>query len=178
MRHSRVKNLFQITPSDSFKDPFIRISILKFLFEHRHNHEVKLFKGYMKTVSIIKFLNIRGHDENRIVDELKNLLKLSLIENETLNSDEFSVNDLIKITSIGIGHLKIVRNIDYLASVSENTWYKDNKLATKISDNLAGNGDFAHLSINSISENARSLVTYLEEYYNTHFSPLGWPIIK
>lgn len=169
---SRVKNLFHTNPRDSFKDPFIRISILQYIFEHRHDNKIKSFEGYMKTISLIKYLSIRGHDENRIIDELKNLLRLNLIENETLNSDEFSINDLIKITSIGIAHLKIVRNIEYLASISENTWYKDNKLATKISDNLAGNGDFAHLSIQSISENARSLVTYLEDYYKKHFLPL------
>lgn len=170
--NSRVKNLFHTNPTDFFKDPFIRISILQYIFEHRHDNEVKSFEGYIKTTSLIKHLNIRGHDEKRIIDELKNLLKLNLIENETLNSDEFNINDLIKITSTGIAHLKIVRNIDYLASVSEDTWYKDSKLATTISDNLAGNGNFAHLSIHSVSENARSLVSYLEDYYNKNFLPL------
>lgn len=170
--NSRVKNLFHINPTDSFKDPFIRISILQFIFDHRHDNEVKLFEGYIKTISLIKYLNMRGHDEKRIIDELKTLLKLNLIENETLNSDEFSINDLIKITSTGIAHLKIVRNIDYLASVAEDTWYKDSKLAATIADNLAGNGNFAHLSIHSVSEHARSLVSYLEDYYKKQFLAL------
>ena len=169
---SRVKNLFHSHPTDSFKDPFIRVSILKYLFEHRYDNEIKNFDGYIKTTSMIKFLSIKGHDENRIISELKTLLKLNLIENETLNSDDFNINDLIIITSIGIAHLKIIRNIDYLASVSEDMWYRDSNLATKISENLAGNGDFVHLSIQSVSNNARSLVNYLEDYYKNNLLPI------
>lgn len=170
--NSRVKNLFHSHPTDSFKDPYVRISILKYLFEHRRDNEIKSFDGYVKTTTLIKFLSLKGHDENRIISELKTLLKLNLIENETLNSDVFSINDLVIITSIGIAHLKIIRNIDYLASVSEDMWYKDTNLATKISDNLAGNGDFVHLSIQSVSNNARSLVNYLEDYYKNNLLPL------
>lgn len=169
---SRVKNLFHSHPTDSFKDPFIRISILKYLFDHRNDHEVKSFDGYVKTNSLIKFLNIKGHDENRIINELKTLLKLNLIENETLNSDEFNINDLIIINSIGIAHLKIIRNIDYLASVAEDMWYKDSKLATTISENLAGNGDFVHLSIQNVSNQAHNLINYLEDYYNNNLLPM------
>ena len=169
---SRVKNLFHSHPNDSFKDPFIRVSILKYLLDHRNDNEVKNFEGYIKTTNLIKYLSLKGHDENRVINETKSLLKLNLIENETLNSDEFNVNDLIIINSIGIAHLKIVRNIDYLASVAEDMWYKEDALATKISENLAGNGDFVHLSIHSISSNARSLVNYLENYYTNFLLPL------
>lgn len=170
--NSRVKNLFHSNPNDNFKDPFIRISILKYLFENIKVNEVKNFEGYSKTTTLIKFLNIKGHDENRVINELKVLLKLNLIENETLNSDDFSIDDLIKITSIGIAHIKIIRNIDYLAAIAEDMWYKDDKLATRISDNLAGNGDFVHLSIQSTSDHAHSVINYLESYYNNFILPL------
>lgn len=170
--NSRVKNLFYSNPMDDFKDPFIRISILKYLFENRYSMEVKNFEGYIKTISLIKFLNIKGHDENKVIHELKNLLKLNFIENETLNSDEFDTNDLIKITSIGVANFKLVRNIDYLASIAEDTWYKEGNLASTISNNLAGNGDFAHLSIQNVSDHSRKLVTYLENYYNNNILPL------
>lgn len=169
---SRVKNLFHSHPTDSFKDPFVRISILKYLFDHGKNNDIKGFDGYVKTISLIKFLSIKGHDENRIINELKVLLKLNLIENETLNSDEFNISDLITITSIGIANLKIARNVDYLAAISEDMWYKDTNLATKISENLAGNGNFVHLSIQSISDHARSVVNYLENYFNRYLEPL------
>ncbi len=169
---SRVKNLFHSHPTDSFKDPFIRVSILKYLLEHRKDNEIKSFDGYVKTTQLIKFLSLKGHDENRIISELKTLIKLNLIENETLNSDDFNINDLIIITSIGIAHLKIIRNIDYLASISEDMWYKDSNLASRISENLAGNGNFVHLSIQSVSNHARSLVNYLEDYYKNNLLPI------
>ena len=170
--NSRVKNLFFCNPEDSFKDPFVRISILKYLFDHKNSNEIKNFEGYLRTSGVIKYLSIRGHDENTLIDQLKVLLKLSLIENETLDSDIFDINDLIKITSIGVAHLKMVRNTDYLSAVAEDFWYKEAILATDISNNMAGNGEYAHLSIQNVAQHARKFAEYLQSYYNTSFLPL------
>ncbi len=170
--NSRVKNLFYCNPIDSFKDPFIRISLLKFLFEHKNYNEFKNFEGYLKTSEVIKYLNLRGHDENTLIEQLKALLKMNLIENETLDSDTFNIEDLIKITSIGIAHLRMVRNTDYLSAVAEDFWYKDTNIASNIANNMAGNGEYAHLSIQNVAEHARNFIVYLESYYNTNLLPL------
>lgn len=170
--NSRVKNLFYCNPKDQFKDPFIRISLLKYLYENRDNTEFRHFEGYLKTSEVIKYLNLRGHDENTLIDQIKYLLKINLIENETLDSDTFYINDLIKITSIGIAHLNMVKNIDYLSSVSEDFWYKDVGLATEIANNMEGNGEYVHLSIQNVAQHARKFVEYLENYYNRSILPL------
>lgn len=173
---SRIKNVFHSFPGDKIKDPFVRISILQFLFDNRYTTLVNKFEGYYKTVDLVKFFNLRGHDEKRIIEELKFLLRQSLIENETLNSDVFDINDLVKITSTGIANLKIHRNIEYLAAIAEDMWYRDNLLADEIVENMSGNGEFAHLSIQCVSIHARKLINYLEQYYNQNFLPLSHSI--
>lgn len=169
--NSRIKNVFFSYPNDTLPDPFVRISILKYLKERiKKEDEIKGLLGYVNTSNLIKFLSSIGHSEIRVINELKTLLKLNIIENESLNSDIFSLSDLIKITSIGMAHFYIVRNIDYLASCSEDIWYRDNILATEISTNMSGNGEYSHLAIQTVSKHARKLVNYLEEYYNSNFA--------
>lgn len=169
--NSRIKNLFLSFPDDTIPDPFIRIGILKYLKDNlKKEDEIKGLLGYVNTTKLIQFLSSIGHDEKRVINEFKSLLKLSIIENESLNPDVFNVNDLIKITSIGLAHYHIVRNIEYLASCSEDLWYRDNILATEISTNLSGNGEYSHFSIHTVSNHARKLVQYLEEYYNSNFA--------
>ncbi|WDF61337.1 type I restriction endonuclease [Flavobacterium sp. KACC 22758] len=176
--NSRIKNLFFSVPSDEIPDPFIRVSILKYLFDNRFSTDAhKNLTGYIKTDFLIKFLNSLGHDENRIIEELKSFLRFNLIENESLNPDFFNKNDLITITTIGCANYEIIRNIDYLASVAEDMWYKDNILAEKIVTDLSGNGEYAHLSIQSVSLHSRNILDYLEKYYNSNFSFITGKII-
>ncbi|PRZ23281.1 type I restriction endonuclease [Flavobacterium granuli] len=176
--NSRIKNLFYSVPSDEIPDPFVRVSILKYLFDNRYTTDAhKSLTGYIKTDLLLKFLNSLGHDENRTIEELKLFLRLNLIENESLNPDFFNTQDLIKITSIGLANYEIIRNIDYLASVAEDMWYKDNILAEEITSNLSGNGEYAHLSIQSVSLHSRQLLNYLENYYKTNFSFINGKII-
>ena len=168
--NSRIKNLFFSFPSDDIPDPFIRVAILKYLYDNKTSTVLRSLKGYIKTEELVKFLNSLGHDENRIIEEINQLLRFNLIENESLNPENFNIDDLITISSIGNANYEIIRNIDYLASCSEDLWYRDNQLAEKIATNLSGNGDYAHLSIQSVSQNARRLVNYLEKYYSSNFS--------
>jgi hypothetical protein len=169
--NSRIKNVFFSFPDDTLPDPFIRISIVKYLKERINKEdEIKGLLGYVSTAKTIKFLSSIGHSETRVINELKSLMKLNLIENESLNPDIFNIEDLIKITSIGLAHFYIVKNIDYLAACAEDLWYRDNVLATNISTNMSGNGEYSHLSIQTVSKHARELVTYLENYYNSNFS--------
>jgi hypothetical protein len=169
--NSRIKNIFLSIPDDTLPDPFVRISILKYLKERiKKEDDVKGLLGYVNTTKIVQFLSSIGHDEKRVINEFKTLLKLNIIENESLNPDIFNINDLVKITSIGFAHYHIMKNIDYLASCSEDLWYRDNILATEISTNLSGNGEYSHFSIHTVSNHARKLINYLEEYYNSNFA--------
>jgi len=178
-RNSRIKNLFKSYPDDNLPDPFVRISILKYLKENiKKEDDLKGLPGYINTSKLISFLSSLGHDENRVISELKSLLKLNLIENESLNAEIFNVNDLIKITSIGLSNYHIIRNIDYLASCSEDHWYRDNILATKISTNLSGNGEYAHLAIQTVSQHSRDLIKYLEDYYKSNFAFINKNLIE
>lgn len=177
--NSRIKNLLYSVPSDEIPDPFVRVSILKYLFDNRFTTDAhKSLTGYIKTDLLIKFLNSLGHDENRTIEELKLFLRLNLIENESLNPDFFNTQDLIKITSIGLANYEILRNIDYLASIAEDMWYKDNILAEQITTNLSGNGEYAHLSIQSVSLHSTKLINYLENYYKSNFSFINGKIIN
>jgi hypothetical protein len=126
--NSRIKNVFTSVPSDEIRDPFARISILRYLYDRRLKTVAhKDLLAYVKTSELIGFLSSHGHDEFRIIEEIKSLLNFNLIENESQNSELFNIQDLIKITSSGTANVEMVRNIDYLAAVAEDIWYKDNR---------------------------------------------------
>lgn len=168
---ARIKNLFYSDPSDSLPDPFVRIAILKWL---KDNFKIKGPSGIMGfhfAESLIGHLISNGHERKRIESELSSLMRHSLIINESQNTHKVDLKDLIAINTPGIIHLELINNSNYLSACSEDVWYNVVQTAENISKNMSGEGEYAHLSLQSTKADALELIKYLISYYDKHFSP-------
>jgi hypothetical protein len=166
---ARIKNLFHSEPSDELPDPFVRISILKWLFE---NHKIKGpsgIPGFHLAEVVLNNLISLGHNKNRIKEELITMLRHSLIISESQKTEQIDYKELISINTPGIIHLELITNMDYLGACAEDTWYNVVETATRISANMSGEGQYTHLSLQNILEHSELLINYLESYFNKYF---------
>lgn len=166
---SRIKNIFHSNPSDDLPDPFIRISILKWLYDERRTKGPSGIIGFHKASMLINLMLRFGHSSDKVNTQLLYLLKESLVISESQDLEELKPDELISINPPGVVHYELLKNIDYLAACSENIWYKSAPKAELIARNMSGQGAFSHLSIQNNLENSEVLIDYLNEYYDNHF---------
>ncbi|KKK71480.1 hypothetical protein LCGC14_2913490, partial [marine sediment metagenome] len=166
-KESYVKNLFSSEPEDPFPDPFVRIAILQWLRVRFRVYGPNNTKGYHKVESLIKSLQKGGHSSKRVLLEIRSLTEANCIHAET-QSSEISEDELIAISFCGLLHLDMVRNIDYLSTISEDSWFRENQPAKKIANNLTGKGKYKTDSRQSTINNSSVLVEYLAAYFNEY----------
>ncbi len=167
---SRVKNIFHSEPSDDLPDPFIRIGILKWLYLLKNQKGPSGIVGFHRTSDLINILSRYGHSTIRILEELLFLIRDSLVISESQDMSNIIMEDLISINSPGMIHFELLRNIDYLSTCAEDVWYNYAPIAEEISHDMAGLGQFSHLSIQNSSKHSKILVEYLSAYYNSNFA--------
>jgi hypothetical protein len=168
---SHVKNIFSSNPDDSIPDPFIRISILNWLKERQRIPGPSKVKGYHKTSDLESTMQSLGHQKDAIVREIEFLLFENHIISES-QENTYNLENLICITSTGIVLLDLLRNIDYLATVSEDTFFRINEKAQNIADIISGKSDTTPMSKRATLENAGLLLDYMLDYKNKYwFSP-------
>lgn len=166
---SRIKNLFHSNPGDDLPDPFIRVAILKWLYDNRRKKGPSGIIGFHKTKDLMTVMLRFGHSKVGVNTQLLFLLKEFLIISESQDVYELREEELISINSPGVVHYELLNNIDYLSACSENVWYKKDEVAQSISKNMSGQGTFTHLSIQNSVENSELLVDFLQDYYKKHF---------
>lgn len=64
---SRIKNIFALDPKDDLPDPFIRISILRWLDKRRKEKGSSGVVGFFKVSELVEDLTKLGHSEKRMV---------------------------------------------------------------------------------------------------------------
>lgn len=165
---TKLKNLFSCDPSDKLPDPFVRVKILQWLNLKSRIKGPSGILGYHMVSDLIKDLSVFGHEEDRIFTEIKNLMASSLVLSESQNNDKIELDELISINSSGLIHLELLKNVDYLSSCSEDTWFSDDNVATEILSRI--NKDSSHYSIETSYANAKSLVNYLVNYQSKFFN--------
>ncbi|PBQ34690.1 RNA-binding protein [Sphingobacteriaceae bacterium] len=168
--NSRVKNLFHSDPSDDLPDPFVRLAILKLLNDLKNSKGSGGILGFHKTSFILQTLSSHGHADYRIEEELLFLIRNTLILSESQDTTKVNLDDLVSISTSGIIHLDLLKNIDYLSSCSENVWYKTVSVAEEIGNNMAGVGHFSHLAIQNSLRHSELLIKYLDTYFQDHFA--------
>lgn len=166
---SRIKNLFYSEPKDDLPDPFVRISILKWLKDRNSIRGASNVLGFHKVTTLIDELVSSGHNKGRILEELKVLIKHDLVISETQSSDTIDEEELLSINASGFVHLKLIYEVDYWSACSEDVWYNQQGTATVVANRMGGIAKNTHLSFNATLENADALVNYLEGYYNANF---------
>jgi hypothetical protein len=171
--YSYIKNIFSSSEEDNVPDPFVRISILSWLRSRQRIPGPSNIKGYHRTSDLVDALKNIGHNFETIIREMKFLQSENCIISES-QENKFNLDNLICITSAGIVLLDLISNIDYLSTVSEDTYFRDNETAKKIADNILGKGDEAPLSKRITIENASYLIDYLKTYKQKYwFSTLS-----
>ena len=165
---SHIKNLFDSDSEDNLPDPFVRISILEWLKAKFREYGPNRAKGFHPIHSIIKDLQAFVHSNDRIMIEIGELSGCGCIVSES-QSRNIEENDLISISSSGFIHLELLTNISYLSNVSEDTLFRENQTAKKISDNIVGRGFFQAHTRQTEIDNSKNLIEYMDSYLHEHF---------
>lgn len=165
---SIIKNLFYCNKDDDLPDPFIRVSILGWLKGKYREYGPNNTKGYHSVSSLIKDLQIRGHSGDSVIKQLTYLVQSNCIYSESSGYD-VAGDDLIAISPAGYIHLDLLRNINYLSTVSEDTLFRENQPAKIISENMTGIGQHGLNTFNASVSNASILLEYLTKYYQDYY---------
>jgi len=167
---SRIKNLFHSDPAQDVPNPFTRAAILNWLNIKNRDKGPSGIIGFHSVQKLKSELSLLGHSENRIRNEILFLLNNELIISESQNTNQIDDDELISINPPGVIHLNLLTNLDYLASCAENVWYKIEKTAEKIAENMTDRGAYNHLTVQCTILNANLLIHYLKDYFDDHYS--------
>jgi hypothetical protein len=162
--NSRIKNLFHCDRDDASPNPFVRISILRWLHDRVSLPGPSGAKGFHRAADLVADMKAIGQIEARTLEELNDLLAAECISSESQASYLPDLEELICISSSGIVHLDLVRDISYLSIVSEDTWFRNEDVAKRIASNMTSRGAFSSSSRQTAIENAIALVDYLQDY--------------
>lgn len=160
---SNVKNLFWSEEADDLPDPLVRVAILEWLKKRWRIPGPNQIIGFHQAGALIADLQVFGHSSNRAKVELSKLIADGCIfcESKDNSVDE---HDLISISPSGQIHLDLLRNVNYLAAVSEDVMFRENQIAKLIADNISGRGTFGIGTRATTIQNAKILVDYLSDY--------------
>ncbi|MCU7217562.1 type I restriction endonuclease [Pseudomonas sp. VE 196-7] len=165
---SHIKNLFSSNNEDSLPNPFIRIAMLNWLRSSAREYGPNRTKGFHKISTLISHLQGSGHAADRAFFEIAEMIKAGCILSEA-QSHEITEEDLIAISPAGLIHLDLLRNIDYISTVAEDVYFRENQPARKIADNLIGKGPFKIDSRQTTLSNSSTLINYLANYHEKFF---------
>lgn len=160
---SRLMNLFYSDGRDELPDPFVRLDILGWLKANFKISGPNNAVGFHKVETVLQVMQGLGHARSRVISELTSLVEAELIMTEGLTKT-VATDDLIKLTASGFTHLNIVKNVNYLSIVAEDTLFRDSMVAKQVADNLVGRGVFKPGSWDAALSSSSCLVNYLNDY--------------
>lgn len=170
--YSYIKNMFYSVKDDALPDPFVRISILNWLKDKYRENGPNQIKGFHKVIKLISDLQAAGHSRDRIILELESLARAECIMTES-HGDSIEEEDLVSISPGGFIHLDLLRNINYLSTISEDTYFRENQIAKNIADNIVGRGIYKQFSKQAALSNSSLLIHYMKDYYKNYFPGLA-----
>ena len=166
--NSYLKNLFASYQSDSLPDPFVRVDILQWLKSQYREYGPNRTKGFHKVETLVRSMQSLGHSSNRVMSELECLERAGCISAES-SANNLDAEDLVCISPSGFVHIDLLKNINYLSSVSEDVLFRENQIADKIKENIIGQGRFKSNSRQTALSNSVILTNYLKSYFESHF---------
>ena len=166
--HSKVKNLFHSNIHDSMPDPFARLSILLYLKDRYNISGSSGVRGYHQVSTVINDLVLLGHERNNLLTEMGSLLDSFCITSESSLND-INENDFISISSSGFIHIDMLKNVNYLSSISEDTYYRDSEVVSAIAKNMIGDSIYATNDYVKNLNNAKIFLDYLDEIKTKYF---------
>lgn len=164
--NSNFVNVFSSDFKDDIPDPFVRLDILYWLSMQKNTLGTNGILGFHHIKKLIKDLEMYGHKQEVIFRELKFLINKGLILEENL-TDDVNIEDLVKISTSGSLHLKLLKNLSYLSACSEATLYHNTEIKGSIGKRLASS---CHLSLKTQVQNAIEMLDYLIGYRKQYFA--------
>lgn len=168
---STIKNLFCSFADDAKPNPLCRLHLLQFLDSQKTEKGPNGIRGYKSVSDTLERMQLIGHDSQRCILELNYLTESELIISESLNKT-VEQDDLVKIGSAGTVHLDLVKDLEYLSTVAEDTYFYNKDSALTISKNISGQGKFQRYSHQTDLDNAITLGESIIEQSNTDLSCL------
>lgn len=168
--NARIKNLFYSDPSDDLPNPFTRLNILTWLNTRRRIKGPSGIMGFFKVDVLVGELTKLGHSSERVMSELKTMIKNGLVISESQNVDSVNFEELVSINSTGYIHLELLNNIDYLSACSEDVWYAKETIADAIAERISNRTKSKHFSTTSLISNSLDLLEYLKEVNKNFYS--------
>lgn len=165
---SYLKNLFSSDVEDDLPNPFVRLAILLWLKNHFRDFGPNKVRGYHKVSYLLADLQSAGYQAKRVYTEILFLIKAECINSES-QDHEIDTEDLISIAPAGFIHLDLLKNIDYLSSVSEDSLFRENQTPIKIAENITGKGTFPKDTRQSNISSSQLFVNYLCGYHEKYF---------
>lgn len=166
--NSYIKNLFHSNEADDLPNPFTRIALLQWLKNKFRVYGENNTKGFHKLSRILQDLQMRGFSLENVRSEAEDLLLAGCITSES-QGKKINDEDLIAIDSSGFIHLDLLRNIDYLSTISEDILFRENQPSKRIADNLVGKGKFQADSRQTALDNSLIVTEYLNSYFQDYF---------
>ncbi len=165
---SNIKNLFASNSDDALPNPFLRIAILQWLRNRFREPGPNRTTGFHKVSALVSALQASGHQIARVYEDLNVLADAGCIVSEGL-SNSVAHDDLVSLAPGGFVHLDLLRHISYLATISEDVFFRENQPAKAIAENIVGNGRFRIDSKQAAIDASTTLVNYLAKYHEDHF---------
>ena len=160
--HSFVKNIFDAKNADEKPSYFCRYLILIWLKQRFKTKGDARIEGYYKKITVKDSLVGYGLSSDIIDREINYLLRAHCIIAEHLKIDECSDEDLIRIGPAGIVHLDLIDNVNYLAALSEDTYFSDRFTAEEILHKI-NKGLGSHLHLKTTISNAENFINFIED---------------
>lgn len=169
--HSYIKNVFSSRQNDTLPGYFCRFMILRWLEMNFSSSGTSGLRGYFPKRDIKHALVPYGLEPDVIDREFNYLLTAQCVIAEHLRLDSVADEDLVRLGPAGFVHLELVSNINYLAAISEDTFFNDRLQAERVCSrirNLDG-----HLQMMTAYNNAGEIVDFLESVRKQLIPPNG-----
>jgi hypothetical protein len=158
---SHLKNLFQCDPTDPRPDHFVRLGILRWLESRFRLKGPTGVKAFHRVDTLLSALLPLGHNIERVRLELQYLIQGMCVLTEHQRDESLTDDDLIALSPAGFAHLDMIKNFDYLAACSEDTWLSDHELVDRIAQRIGAHGERLHYARETTRANASEFVEYL-----------------
>ena len=158
--YSFVKNIVSANPADPRLAYFVRLSILRWFEEKWGEIGPSGLKSYFRIADLCAELEPQGVEESVCIREVEYLAKAQCVVTEDFTIEKLTPEHLVRLAPAGFVHLELLSNPNYLAAVSEDTWFSNRKTAEGIAEGIKTiDGQFSE---ETVFRNAKELVAFLD----------------
>lgn len=136
-----LKNLYAIDEHDEQPNYFSRVLILRYLRNNKEQVGSNRLRGYMRLKELREAMENFGVSRQTFFREIELLTKAYCIYFEDFRTENLSDNDLLSLAPAGFVHTQIIENVHYMATIAEDTWYSNERIAQGIADRIADPND-------------------------------------